>query len=146
MIDISRQFPRLRNYVLELNYAVEHNEIRNKATDTVIAQSFSFQTLKAAIKSSPVKPNRWGITYFTRTDAYPYLGDLARSDQSHNINVTAEVLKNEKHQFRFTGTYRKLTILNSKITTQKPDNSLLGRAEYQVNGLKGLITGNLLYE
>jgi hypothetical protein len=146
VIGVSRQFPKLRNYLVEFNYAIEHNEIRNKNTDTVIAQSFSFQTFKTAIKSSQANPNRWALTYFTRTDAYPYQGELSHSDRSHNVNLTAELLKNERHQFRFTGTYRKLTILNSKITTQKPDNSLLGRAEYQVNEWKGLVTGNLLYE
>ncbi len=145
-IDISRQFPKLRNYTVAFNYAVEHNEIRNKASDSVIATSFSFKTFKTSVKSSEAKPNRWGITYFTRTDAYPFGKDLARSDRSHNINLTGELLQNEKHQFRFTGTYRNLSILNSAITTQKADNSLLGRAEYQVNEWKGLLTGNLLYE
>jgi len=145
-IDLSRQFPKLGNYVIAFNYTVEHNEIRNKSNDSVTAQSFSFQSFKTSIKSSETNPNKWGISYFTRTDAYPFGKDLERSDRSHNVNVTGELLKNERHQFRFTGTYRNLAILNSAITTQKADNSLLGRAEYQMNEFKGFVTGNLLYE
>jgi hypothetical protein len=146
VVDVSRTFPKLKNYTIAFNYAVEHSELRNKLTDSVTPTSFSFKTFKTSIKSAESKPNRWGITYFTRTDAYPFAGDLNRSDRSHNINLTAEFLKNEHHQFRFTSTYRNLAILNSAITTQKPDNSLLGRAEYQINEWKGLVTGNILYE
>ena len=138
IIDLSRQFPKLGNYVVAFNYTVEHNEIHNKSNDSVTPQSFSFHSFKTSIKSSEKNPNKWGITYFTRTDAYPFGKDLERSDRSHNVNVTGELLKNERHQFRFTGTYRNLAILNSAITTQKADNSLLGRAEYQVNELKVL--------
>ena len=71
---------------------------------------------------------------------------MARSDVSHNINLTGELLKNQHHQFRWNITYRKLDILNSAVTTQKADQSLLGRGEYQVNEWRGLLTGNLLYE
>lgn len=145
-IDISRTFPGLKNYTLGINYSVEHNEIRNKFTDTVAVQSFSFENLQASIKSDEGKPNRWGVIYFTRTNAYPLGKELATSDRSHNINLFTELMRNERHQFRFNGTYRTLTILNDKVTTQKADNSLLGRAEYLVNEWHGLVTGNLLYE
>ncbi len=145
-IDISRQFPRLKNYTLGLNYSVEHNEIHNRFSDSVSFQSFSFENFQASIKSDGSKLNRWGVIYFTRTNAYPLGKELATSDRSHNVNVFAELLKNERHQFRFNGTYRTLSILNDKVTTQKPDNSLLGRAEYLVNEWRGLLTGNVLYE
>lgn len=145
-IDISRKFPGLKNYTLGINYAIEHNEVRNKLTDSVAIQSFSFENLQASIKSDDAKPNRWGVIYFTRTNAYPLGTELATSDRSHNINLFTELMKNERHQFRFNGTYRTLTILNDKVTTQKADNSLLGRAEYLVNEWRGLLTGNLLYE
>jgi hypothetical protein len=55
-------------------------------------------------------------------------------------------MKNDRHQVRFNATYRNLKVFNSILTNIRPDNSLLGRAEYQVNEWNGLITGNLLYE
>jgi len=145
-IDISRTFPSLKNYTLGLNYSIEHNEIHNRLSDSVLSQTFSFENFQASVKSDVTKPNRWGVIYFTRTNAYPLGKELATSDRSHNVNVSAELLKNERHQFRFNGTYRTLTILNDKVTTQKADNSLLGRAEYLVNEWGGLVTGNVLYE
>ncbi|WP_315816076.1 hypothetical protein [Paraflavitalea speifideaquila] len=136
----------MKNYTLGLNYSIEHNKIQNKISDTVLPQSFSFENFQASIKSDLAKPNHWGVIYFTRTNAYPLGKVLATSDRSHNINVFAELLKNERHQFRFNSTYRTLTILNDKVTSQKADNSLLGRAEYLVNEWGGMLTGNVLYE
>jgi len=36
--------------------------------------------------------------------------------------------------------------VNNKVTAQLPDQTLLGRTEYQMNIKKGLLTGSLLYE
>lgn len=146
VIDVSKRFKQIWNYTIGATYSVEHSEVRNKAADSVNATSFSFQTIQAYIKSDERKANRWGITYFTRTNQYPYGKNLVTSDISHNINLTGELLKSQHHQFRWNATYRKLEIINSAVTTQKADQSVLGRLEYQVNEWKGLLTGNLLYE
>lgn len=145
-IDITRRFPGLRNYSIKAGYSLEHNEIRRKATDTLTSQSFSFQTFQFALLSDQAKANHWSLTYFTRTDQYPVATKLVGADRSQNVNFTVELLKSEHHQIRFNTTYRELKILKEGITGQKPDNSLLSRAEYVINEWKGLITGNVLYE
>lgn len=145
-IDLWRRFPKLKDYSIGFNYAVEHNEIRRKVSDSVDLQSFSFSNFQVTLRSSEAKPNRWGVIYFTRTNAYPLGTELERSDRSHNVNLFADLLKNERHQFRFNGTYRTLKILNNTVTTQQADESVLGRAEYQVNEWRGFVTGNVLYE
>lgn len=145
-VNIQRLFPKLANYSVSAMWALEHNEVRNKRNDSVSFLSFSFQTTQLALRSDDAKPNKWGITYFTRSDKYPLGKELIRGDQSRNINVYAELLKNPSHQFRFNATYRNLDVLRADLAKLKADKSLLGRAEYQVNEWKGLITGNLLYE
>lgn len=145
-VNISRRFAKLKNYTIGGSYAVEHNAIRNKFTDSMAAQSFSFSTATAYLKSDPANPNHWGISWFTRTNSYPLGKELVKADKSQNVTLTAELLKNPHQQFRFTSTYRKLQIINSSLNSQLPDESLLGRAEYQANALHGLVNGNLLYE
>lgn len=145
-VAVSRTFKKLKDYQFNVSYAVEHNEIHNKISDSVSAQSFAFHVFQAGIKSPEQKLNRWGISYFTREDAYPLGKDLIRSDRSQNVTILTELLKNEHHQFRFNGTYRNLKVINAYRPGIKADNSLLGRAEYQVNEWKGLLTGNVLYE
>lgn len=145
-LQLSRKLARLRNYMVSAAYSLEHNAIRKKATDSLAAQSFAFETFQLAWQSDPAKPNKWGITWFTRNDAYPLGKELVKADRSRNINLNAELLKSEKHQFRFNTTYRSLEVLQPGITGLKADHSLLGRAEYLINEWKGLVVGSILYE
>lgn len=146
VIDISKRLRHFHDYSIGAAYSIEHNEVRNKLADSVNATSFSFRTLQVSVRSALNKPNKWGVSYTTRTNSYPFGKNLVTSDISHNVNLTGELMKSEHHQFRWNITYRKLNILNGAVTTQKADQSLLARGEYQANILKGLITGNLLYE
>lgn len=145
-VNVSRIFPKLRNYSLAFNYALEHNEIHNKRTDSVSFLSFSFQTIQVALRSDDTKPNKWGITFFTRADKYPFGKELIKGDESKNVNVFLELLKSEKHRLRFNTTYRNLQVDRPDVSKQKADNSLLGRTQYEINEWKGLLTGGILYE
>ncbi|WP_235921143.1 hypothetical protein [Foetidibacter luteolus] len=145
-IDISKSLPAFKDYVIGATYALEHNQIKNRLADTVTPASFAFETISAYLKSNPAAANRWSFTYFTRSDKLPYGKTLARADRSHNYNFQTELLQNKHHQFRLNVTYRRLFIINDKISTQQADNSLLGRAEYYINEWNGFVTGNILYE
>ena len=145
-VEINKTFYNFHNYVLGASYALEHNEIKNMAADTVTPVSFAFETLTTYIKSNQDKANKWAFTYFTRSNQLPYGKTLVQSDRSNNYNFETELLANSNHQLRLNVTYRQLLISNTKLTTQVPDNSLLGRAEYTINEWKGFLTGNALYE
>ena len=145
-IDINKTFASFHNYTLGANYALEHNEVNYKLTDTTTPFSFAFETISAYIRSDASKNNHWSFTYYTRSDKLPFGTTLLQSDRSHNYNFQTELLKNQRHQLRLNVTYRQLFITNAKLTTQEPDNSLLGRAEYLVNEWKGFLKGNILYE
>jgi hypothetical protein len=43
-------------------------------------------------------------------------------------------------------TYRKLQVINSALSRQKADESLLGRGRIFVKRMEGLINGSILYE
>ncbi|MFT3701614.1 MAG: hypothetical protein QM802_04560 [Agriterribacter sp.] len=146
VIDVSRDFPKLGNHRIGAGYSLERNFVKYKQFDSLNTGSFSFDIWQVYIKSPLNKPNKWGVTYFTRSDSYPLAGKLYRADRSNNINAYTELLKNEKHQVRINFTYRTLGVINDKITTQKAEESILGRMEYLVNEWKGLLTGNVLYE
>jgi len=144
--DVSKQLTRLKKYMIGATYSMERNVDRDKQTDTVTATSFSFQTFQAYLRSPADKPDRWGLTFATRENSYPYGKSLLIGDRSRTLNLTADIMKNPHHQFHINVTYRNLQIVRSGLTTQTQDNSLLGRAEYLVNEWKGLLRGNVLYE
>lgn len=145
-IEVNKLFPKIRNYTLGASYALENNEQRNNVKDTLTPLSFAFETITAFIKSNQQKPNHWGFTYFRRINQLPYQKSMLETDRSHNYNLSAELLKNVKHQFRFNITYRQLQVANNILTNLTPDNSLLGRGEYAINEWNGFLVGNALYE
>jgi hypothetical protein len=147
-IDMSKQFKQLYNWRLGFRYALEQNRVKNKSTDTLSANAFSFDTYSVYLKSDEQKKNRYAITFFTRSDKYKYLAqkEFIRGDRSYNLNLQTELLANPNRQFYLNATFRKLKVYNTLVSNQKEDETILGRVEYVMNELKGLITGNVLYE
>lgn len=146
ILDVSKDFPKLGNHRIGAGYTLDHNYIRYKDYDSLNTGSFSFDIWQAYIKSPVSKPNKWGITWYTRSDKFPYGGKLNRADRSNNINFNTELMKSAKHQVRTNITYRSLRVLDDKIANQKAEETILGRVEYLVNEWKGLLNGNVLYE
>ncbi|HET9430691.1 MAG TPA: hypothetical protein VFO70_05920 [Chitinophagaceae bacterium] len=146
VLDISKEFQKVNNWRLGFRYAPEQNIHRNKVTDTLTPFAFSFETFSVYLKSNERAKNKYGITFFTRSDKYASGKDFGKGDQSYNLNIQTELLANPHRQFYLNTTFRKLKVHNTFISKQKEDETILGRAEYVMNEWKGLLTGNLLYE
>lgn len=146
LIDLGKELTRWRKMQVGFKYNSEHNRLRSKLTDTLTPFSYAFNVWQVYLRSNPEKPNRWGVSYFTRNDLLPVRTELKNADRSDNYNVFTELLKSDRHQFKLNLTYRKLHIQNKSVSVQKEDKSLLGRAEYYVNEWKGFLTGSILYE
>lgn len=145
-VDVNTTFKKLKNYQIGANYSAEYNKMNTKLGDTLSPLSFAFNIWQAYLRSDIDKLNKWGVTYFTRKDLYPASKTLVKADRSDNVNLFTELLKNERHQFKFNFTYRKLDVINTSLSNQKSDESILGRAEYYVNEFNGFLFGNVLYE
>ena len=146
VIDIKKILKQVKNIQVGFNYQGEYNKLHNKIYDTLSPVSFAFNNWQVFLKSNENKPNKWGLSYFRRNDWYPQKTKLIEADKSNNYSLFTELMKNENRQLKLNVTYRKLNILNSRLSKQKEDESLLGRAEYALNEWKGLLRGNLLYE
>ena len=145
-IDLSKQLKKIKNFRLGFQYAEEKNTVRDKSTDTLTPSAFSFDSYSVYVKSDEAKKNRYGITFFTRSDKYAYGKEFIKGDRSYNLNLQTELLANPRRQFYLNTTFRKLQVINKTVSKQEADETILGRAEYVMNELKGLLTGNVLYE
>lgn len=99
----------------------------------------------AYLKSDESRKDKYAVTFFTRADKYAVGKDFIRGDRSLNLNLQTMLEGNAKRQFYLNATFRKLKVLNNTVSTQKEDETILGRAEYVMNEWKGLLTGNVLY-
>ncbi|MBI5857302.1 MAG: hypothetical protein HZB42_06595 [Sphingobacteriales bacterium] len=146
IIDIGKQLKQLANWRLGFRYMLEQNTVRYKATDTLVPVSFSFDSYSVYFRSDERKRNKYGITFFTRSDKYPVGKEFTRGDRSLNLNLQAELLANPKRQLYLNTTFRKLKVYDAIVSKQKEDETILGRVEYLMSEWKGLLSGNILYE
>lgn len=144
--DVSKQFKKADNWRVGFRYALEQNATRYKVSDTLIPQTFSFDSYSLYLRSDENKKNRYGITFFTRSDKYPLSKSFIRGDRSLNLNLQTELLANPKRQFYLNTTFRKLKVYDAVVSKQKEDETILGRAEYNMTEWKGLLNGSVLYE
>ena len=145
-IDLSKQLKDLKNWRIGFRYALEGNTVRDKNTDTINAAGFYFDTYSLYARSDETKPNKVGVTFFTRMDKYQYGKSFLKGDRSYNLNLQTELLANPNRQLTLNATFRKLQIINPLVSRQTSDESILGRTEYVMNEWKGFLTGSFLYE
>lgn len=146
VIDISKMLKQFSNWRLGFRYSLEQNSVKYKVSDTLVPQSFSFDSYSVYMKSDESRKNKYGITFFTRSDKFPVNKSFIRGDRSLNLNLQTELTANENRHFFLNTTFRKLKVLDSTVSKQKEDETILGRAEYIMNEWKGLLSGNILYE
>lgn len=145
-IDISKQLKALRNWKLGARYSLEQNTPREKTSGNITAAGFSFDMYSLYLNSDETKDNKFGITFFTRSDKYAVGKDFVRGDRSLNLNLQTELLANPRRRFYLNSTFRKLKVIDPSVSRQKEDETILGRAEYFMSEWKGLLEGNILYE
>lgn len=146
ILDISRQFSKLKNAEAGINFTSEKNKLSYKSLDSLSPLSFAFNVFQVYLRSGNETLNKWGVSYFKRMDKYPLKNYLVKADESNNISFFTELLKNDNHQLKLNATYRSLQVRNALVSKQQKDENLLGRIEYNINEFKNFLVGSFLYE
>ncbi len=127
----------------------EQNKFSLSRKDSLLSSSYKFWEWQAYIQNADTSKYRYGVYYKNRTD-YAVRNNLGTT----NLNLSAtgesygaffETYQNANSQLKINTAYRTLKV-DSSLTTQKPDNTLVGRIEYNLRLLKGVIFSNTFYE
>ncbi len=145
-IDIIKTFKKIKNYQLNINYFLENKSLTLKTPDTLSLESIAFSSLAIGLQSNPAKDNKWGFNYINRINKIPIYQQLVQSDKSSDIELSTQLLANEHHKFLAKATYRNLQVALPQKVSYQSDKTLLGRAEYQMNELKGVLITNVIME
>lgn len=145
-IEVEKQFKPLSGISVGSRYLVEHNALKDAVSDTLLRSAFSFDALTFFVKNNITAPNNFNAEYTLRHDRAARNDEFKQSTTGHTFSLNTNITSFKNQEIRLTGAYRILDISDSTLTALKPDESLLGRLEYNFTALKGLIAGNLLYE
>jgi hypothetical protein len=118
--------------------------------DTITSQSFYYDLLKWYVES-PVKDKyQAGGSLTRRLDYAPVhtseLDAFQQSTLANEWNINGKWTQNIRSQLIWNLTYRELKIVDSTLTTQKPNATYLGRLDYNWSALKNTFTSNTTYE
>jgi hypothetical protein len=137
---------QLLNTYVGGRYEVEHNELRSKTADTLLPFAFSFDIVTVYLKNSDISKANWTLNYFTRRDRLPINNEFVQLNHSHNIDLKLGLAQWKNQALAFTGTYRKLVVDDTSINNRTPEESFLGRLEYNGSLLSNVVLLNTLYE
>lgn len=133
-----------------LNDELEQNKFALQKKDSLLSNSYQFYAWKAYMQNSDSTKNHYEIFYKQRTDyavkKENVLTNMVRSTKAEDYGGSFELLKNPNSQLKVNAAYRRLEIINKAVTTQKADNTLVSRIEYNFRLWKGLFYSNSFYE
>ena len=153
----SRQNNQFGRYLVDLKqdikYVVigaknifENNEFRLTGTDSMLINSYHFNDMFFFVRSPEKWKNTFELNYRRREDKLPSDNSLKRSAFADEFGGRISILKWKKVTAGLKTTYRKLTIVDSTLTQERPDNSLVNRLEVGLNLWKGMLRTQTFYE
>lgn len=128
------------------SYYAEHNEARRLANDSMHVSSFYFDIATGFWRNVDQKKYLLSATYFRRRDFLPFQNKFELQNHSDNIALQFGLGSESKHQLNFTGSYRQLHVDASSVLVAKPEETLLGRLQYNGSIFKGALSFASLYE
>ena len=138
---------QITNVKLAYTDVFENNLFINTKSDSLASRAYQFWEWEASASNVDSSKNSLKVFYKERRDKLNYNNDLKDSTRAQNIGLKAGIYKIKNNPITILLTHRKLDLTQNIIgKILKPDNTLLGRLEYNPRYFKGLITAGLFYE
>jgi len=138
----------LKNISLGIINELENNRWKDKETDSLQMNSFSFNQWEAYLKNADSVAMNYYLSYKTRQDYMPTFmkNNLALTTRGEDLNLGLIIAKNPARTLKTTFTYRKLSIKDTSLTDENEDRSLLARVESNLKFFNGSISSSTMYE
>lgn len=141
---------QVKGFIIGVKDEFENNKFTAPSNDSLLSNSYQFWEWQGYVQNADTAKNRYGLNYKQRNDfAVKNLttaASLRQSAHAESYGGFFELLQNPNNQLKINTAYRRLQIIDSSLTLQKPDNSLVSRIEYNFRLWKGLISSNSFYE
>ena len=145
--DISQ---KVKGIVVGIKDEFERNKFALAKKDSLLANSYQFWEWQGYVQNFDTTKNKYGINYKQRTDYATKniegITGLNRSTYGETYGAFLDLNQNPNNRVKITGTFRRLQIIDSSLTLQKPEKTLISRVEYNFKLWKGLLNSNSFYE
>lgn len=101
---------------------------------------------KAFIRTADTTTNSYEISYTQRFDYLPNDTRLDLANKAEDFSLLFLLAKDPRNRLKGQATYRRLQLVDSTLSNLTPENTLIGRLEYDVKALKGFVSSNTFYE
>jgi hypothetical protein len=141
---VSRKVSKIK---LSVKVDQERN-VRNSRSnnDSLIAGSYQFNEWFLIASKADSTGNQYSVNYTQRNDWLLRNNKLTKSAFAQGAGGTLEFVENRYFTLKNYVGYRELKIIDSNLTTQKPDNNLVNRIEYTLRLFKSAIYTSTFYE
>lgn len=133
---------------VRIGYKDEHelNQFRQVSTAELEPNSYQFYDWQVYISQADSSKNQFKIFYRQRDDWKSDSLNLRSAARAHNAGASFDWLSRPNSQLKTMVNYRQLKILNTDLISTAPENTLLGRIDYNLRLWKGAVTLTTFYE
>lgn len=124
----------------------EYNRFYYQNTDSLLRNSYRWYDYEIYLQNPDTNKNRYNIFYRQRNDWLADTNVMRPSAIARHYGFSFDLIKNPKNMLRGKMAYRKLEITDSTLTSQKPDETIITRLEYDLKAFKSAITISTFYE
>jgi len=111
-----------------------------------MGNSFNFFQYKFYAKSPDSLKLGFESQYINRDDYIPFQNNFSKISNSKDISLGIRDVRNTNSQLKLSTTYRSLTVFDSSLSVNLPEDNLLGRIDYRFKLFKGVISSSTFYE
>jgi len=141
-IDVSQTIKFIR---IGVSDEYELNKMRD-SLGNLSGDSHQFIDYQAYLENADTSKNTFRVFYRERYDQLSNLTTLKKVTTARNIGTEFSLNSVKNQRLSLVFNYRQLKINDSVLTTQTPENTLLGRLEYKFDLFKRAISWNTYYE
>jgi len=118
----------------------------NQGDTLLTANSYQWYDWQVYVKQIDSAKNGYRLFYRERYDRISDATQLSSAAVARSFGASYDWLNSSHSKLNTLVSYRSLDIVNETLMNQAPENTLLGRIDYNLRLFKGALTANTFYE
>lgn len=119
---------------------------QNGGPDTLNRASFHYDLMKIYLETPESEVFNFNTNYLRRYDYAPDGTDFSASTLADELNLNGNWQQSRNSRLGWNFTWRQLTIRDTSLTNLDPSDTYLGRLDYTLNLLRGVVQSATSYE